>query len=191
MCCQSSDIASLSSCNDTSSGWRIEAEAINISEVTSRGHIEDLRLKILDKTVLRLPYLPFPATTKRLSGFLEPELNFTSDGLDLFLPYFWVLSKHSDITLAPRILKKRGSGLEVNYRYLSNNNTASENYLDLLFFCFFGCSPIGCPLATLSFGLSARSLQGGVGAFSSMCEEGLGPRRLSASAAPVLVGLRK
>ena len=126
--------ASLSSCNDTSSGWRIEAEAINISEVTSRGHIEDLRLKILDKTVLRLPYLPFPATTKRLSGFLEPELNFTSDGLDLFLPYFWVLSKQSDITLAPRILKKRGSGLEVNYRYLSNNNTASKNYLDLLFF---------------------------------------------------------
>ena len=126
--------ASLSSCNDTSNGWRIEAEAINISEVTSRGYIEDLRLKILDKTVLRLPYLPFPATTKRLSGFLEPELNFTSDGLDLFLPYFWVLSKQSDITLAPRILKKRGAGLEANYRYLSNNNNPSENYLDLLFF---------------------------------------------------------
>ena len=126
--------ASLSSCNDTSNGWRIEAEAINISEVTSRGYIEDLRLKILGKTVLRLPYLPFPATTKRLSGFLEPELNFTSDGLDLFLPYFWVLSKQSDITLAPRILKKRGAGLETNYRYLSNNNTSSENYLDLLFF---------------------------------------------------------
>ena len=124
--------AALTSCNNNSQGWEIEAASINIDEGKSRGLIKDMKLKILNKKILTLPYLPFPATTKRLSGFLEPELNLTSDGLDLFLPYFWVLSNQSDITIAPRILNDRGSGIEANYRYLTN--AKSENFVDLIFF---------------------------------------------------------
>jgi len=126
--------ATLSSCNNSSEGWEIKAKSININEESHRGYVEDLSLKILDRTILKLPYLPFPATTKRLSGFLEPELSFTSDGVDLFLPYFWVLSDKSDLTIAPRVLKDRGFGLEGNYRYLTKSNSDSMNYFDLLFF---------------------------------------------------------
>ena len=124
--------ATMTSCNNDTQGWEIEAESINIDENSDRGHIKDMKLKIFNKRILALPYLPFPATTKRLSGFLEPELNFTSDGLDLFLPYFWVISDRSDMTIAPRILNDRGAGIEGNYRYLTN--TKSENYLDVIFF---------------------------------------------------------
>ena len=126
--------ASLSSCNDVSVGWEIKAQSININEETDRGYIEDLSLKVLDRTILKLPYLPFPATTNRLSGFLEPELSLTSDGADLFVPYFWVLSDTSDLTIAPRALKDRGIGFEGNYRYLTKSNSGAANYLDLLFF---------------------------------------------------------
>ena len=126
--------ASLSSCNDVSVGWEIKAESININEETDRGYIEDLSLKVLDRRILKLPYLPFPATTNRLSGFLEPELSLTSDGADLFVPYFWVLSDTSDLTIAPRALKDRGIGFEGNYRYLTKSNSDAANYLDLLFF---------------------------------------------------------
>jgi len=126
--------ASLSTCSNVTEGWKIEAKTINVNEETGRGYIEDLSLKVLNKTILKLPYLPFPATTKRLSGFLEPELGFTSDGLDLFLPYFWVLSNKSDLTIAPRVLKDRGSGLEGNYRYLTKSDSKSTNYFDVLFF---------------------------------------------------------
>jgi len=126
--------ASLSSCNNDVEGWKIKAKTISVDETTNRGYIKDLSLKILDRTILKLPYLPFPATTKRLSGFLEPELSFTSDGLDLFLPYFWVLSNKSDVTIAPRILKDRGNGLEGNYRYLTKSTSGSLNYFDVLFF---------------------------------------------------------
>ena len=126
--------ASLSSCNNVSDGWEIKAKYININEETDRGYIEDLSLKILDRTILKLPYLPFPATTNRLNGFLEPEISFTSDGADLFLPYFWVLSSKSDLTIAPRVLNDRGIGLEGNYRYLTESNSDSTNYFDLLFF---------------------------------------------------------
>lgn len=126
--------ANLSSCNNISAGWEIKAKTILINEESNRGHIEDLTLKVLDKTILKLPYLPFPATTERLSGFLEPELSLTSDGVDLYLPYFWVLSKKSDLTIAPRLLKDRGSGLEANYRYLTKSDSDSANFFDLLFF---------------------------------------------------------
>ena len=126
--------ASLTSCNDSSEGWEIQAKSIKINEESRRGYIEDLSLKILDRSILKLPYLPFPATTKRLSGFLEPELSFTSDGVDLFLPYFWVLSDKSDLTFAPRVLKDRGIGLEGNYRYLTKSNSGAMNYFDLMFF---------------------------------------------------------
>ena len=126
--------ASLSSCNDVSVGWEIKAQSININEETDRGYIEDLSLKVLDRRILKLPYLPFPATTNRLSGFLEPELSLTSDGADLFVPYFWVLSDTSDLTIAPRALKDRGIGFEGNYRYLTKSNSGAVNYLDLLFF---------------------------------------------------------
>ena len=126
--------ASLSSCNNVSEGWEIKAKSININEETDRGHIEDLSLKVLDRTILKLPYLPFPATTNRLSGFLEPDLSFTSDGVDVFLPYFWVLSNKSDLTIAPRVLRDRGIGFEGNFRYLTKSNSDAENYLDLLFF---------------------------------------------------------
>ena len=126
--------ANLSSCNNIDEGWEIKAKTILINEESDRGHIEDLTLKVLGKTVLKLPYLPFPTTTERLSGFLEPELSLTSDGLDLYLPYFWVLSKKSDLTIAPRILRDRGSGLEANYRYLTKSNSNSSNFFDLLFF---------------------------------------------------------
>jgi len=126
--------ASLSSCNNVSEGWEIKAKSININEETDRGHIEDLSLKLLDRTILKLPYLPFPATTNRLSGFLEPDLSFTSDGVDVFLPYFWVISNKSDLTIAPRVLRDRGIGFEGNFRYLTKSNSDAGNYLDLLFF---------------------------------------------------------
>ena len=124
--------ASITSCNNISEGWEIEAERINVDEQSSRGHIKNLRLKVRDRTVLKLPYLPFPATTKRLNGFLEPDLSITSDGLDVFLPYFWVLSSKSDVTIAPRLLKDRGQGVEANLRY--RTQPEAENYLDVLLF---------------------------------------------------------
>ncbi len=123
---------SLSSCSNTSEGWEIRANKILINNQSERGYIHNLTLKALGKTILKLPYLPFPATTKRLSGFLEPELNLGSDGVDLYTPYFWVISNESDLTIAPRVLKDRGVGFETNYRYLTKSN--SKNFFDLLFF---------------------------------------------------------
>ena len=124
--------ASLTSCNNIAEGWQINAETIAVDEISKRGYIKNLEFKVRDKTIGKLPYLPFPATTQRLSGFLEPDLSITSDGVDLYLPYFLVLSERSDVTIAPRILNNRGQGIETNYRYLTHKK--AKNFLDVLFF---------------------------------------------------------
>ena len=124
--------AQLTSCLDAASGWEITAKTISINENSKRGFTKNLSLKVRNKTFLKFPYLPFAVSTERLSGFLEPDIGITSDGFDLYLPYFLVLSDRSDVTVAPRILKKRGAGLEANLRYITD--TSSDNYFDLMFF---------------------------------------------------------
>ena len=124
--------AQLTSCLDAASGWEITAKTISINENSKRGFIKNLSLKVRNKTFLKFPYLPFAVSTERLSGFLEPDIGITSDGFDLYLPYFLILSDRSDVTVAPRILKKRGAGLEANLRYITD--TSSDNYFDLMFF---------------------------------------------------------
>ena len=124
--------ARLTSCLDPLSGWQISGKTIAINESSQRGYVKDLSLHVRNKKVLKLPYFPFTTSSERLSGFLEPDIGITSDGLDLYAPYFLVLSGKSDITMAPRLLRDRGVGLEVNYRYLTRDNL--NNYLDLMYF---------------------------------------------------------
>ena len=124
--------ARLTSCLDSTSGWLISAKTVVINESSQRGHIQDLSLHVWNKKVLKLPYLPFTTASKRLSGFLEPDIGVTSDGLDLYIPYFLVLSSKSDVTIAPRLLRDRGTGLEANYRYLTHDS--SINYLNFIYF---------------------------------------------------------
>lgn len=106
----------MSSCINNPAGWQINGGKIEIFE-NGRGNIYDMQLIIFDHTLIQLPWTPFAASAERLSGFLEPKIQFGSDGLDLSIPYFIVLSDSSDLTIAPRNLADRGMGFESNYRF--------------------------------------------------------------------------
>ena len=51
----------------------------------------------------------------------------------MMIPYYKVISKKSDITIAPRYIAKRGPGIEMNYRSLHGKNNNFRN-LDLIYF---------------------------------------------------------
>ena len=51
----------------------------------------------------------------------------------MMIPYYRVISKKSDITIAPRYIAKRGPGIEMNYRSLHGNDNNFRN-LDLIYF---------------------------------------------------------
>ena len=63
---------SMTSCADVANGWEFVAENIELDDRSKRGYAKNVRIRILDRTVLKLPYIPFTTSSERMSGFLEP-----------------------------------------------------------------------------------------------------------------------
>ena len=124
---------SMTSCANPMNGWEFVAEKIQLDDQTKRGYAQKIKIKVLDKTILRLPYLPFSTSSERTTGFLEPSLSYSSDGLDFMIPYYKVISDKSDITLATRNITERGFGFEGNFRSLHGETNNLSNF-DFLYF---------------------------------------------------------
>ena len=122
---------SITSCADPDEGWIIEAKEIELDSEKNRGLAKNVKIKIMGTTLLALPYIPFSTSEERMTGFLEPSISYSSDGTDFSIPYFAVLSNHSDITLGARNIAERGSGIELNYRYVKKH---TKNNLDAFYF---------------------------------------------------------
>ncbi|MBU28402.1 MAG: hypothetical protein CMD30_03445 [Flavobacteriales bacterium] len=125
--------ASMSSCSNPEKGWLVLADEIVLDSNTNRGLAKNIKIKAAGSTIFAFPYIPFATSDERMSGFLEPSISYSSDGIDLMIPYYKVISSRSDITLAPRHIAKRGSGLEINYRALHGQNGNYRN-LDVIYF---------------------------------------------------------
>ena len=120
---------SFTSCADTQKGWEVTADEVQLNDKSGRGLLKNLKVKLFDTTVFGFPVIPFTATNKRTSGFLEPEIAFSSDGWDAYLPIYIVTSEKSDLTFAPRTINDRGNGFELNLRNLSGFN---QNNIDVI-----------------------------------------------------------
>ena len=129
--------ASLSSCVDTSSGWVLEAEQIEINDELGKGSAKKIRLEIFDKTVFRFPYLPIYLSEdlennpKRHSRFLNPSISYSSDGFDFTLPYKKILSDNSNLIFGPRAIAKRGNGFEFQLNSVKEQNIFRANLIYL------------------------------------------------------------
>ena len=124
---------SMTSCADPKRGWQFVAESIELDDQSKRGNAKKVKVKALDKTILRLPYMPFATSNERMTGFLEPSLSYSSDGLDFMIPYFKVISNKSDITMAARNISDRGLGFEGNFRRLHGKENNISNF-DFIYF---------------------------------------------------------
>ena len=129
--------ASLSSCADTSSGWALKAEQIEINDDIGKGFAKKIRLEVFDKTVFRFPYLPvylsedLENNPKRHSRFLDPSISYSSDGFDFTLPYKKILSDNSDLIFGPRTIAKRGNGFEFQLSSAKDQNIFRANLIYL------------------------------------------------------------
>ena len=122
---------SMTSCSNISSGWELIAEKIVLNDESKRGYAKNVKIKAFDKTIIRFPAIPFATSKDRTSGFLEPSLSYSSDGVDFMIPYYQVTSKKSDLTIAARNISERGLGLEGNIRNIhgkTNNMRICTDY---------------------------------------------------------------
>ena len=125
--------ASMSSCSNPNKGWLLLADEIILDSKTNRGLAKNIKIKAAGSTIFAFPYVPFATSDERMSGFLEPSISYSSDGIDLMIPYYKVITSKSDITFAPRHIAKRGSGIEINYRALHGEKNNYRN-IDIIYF---------------------------------------------------------
>ena len=90
--------------------------------------MERVKLKIKEIPILYIPYLRTAVGKDKFSGFLPPSLKQGRDGVDISMPYFFNLSSNYDLTISPRYIEERGSGIAAEFRYLteaSNGNIST------------------------------------------------------------------
>ena len=110
--------ATLTRCPPDSRAWNVRARSIHVDRdfATARG----ARLVVGGVPVLYAPYLRLPVTDRRSSGFLFPGIGYDGEaGVDLSLPYYLNLAPNYDATLSPRVIGRRGAGIEGEFRHLS------------------------------------------------------------------------
>jgi LPS-assembly protein len=121
-----------SRCEPGSNAWALEGDSFELNQTTGMGTARHVTLRVKDVPVLYLPWVRFPITDQRASGFLAPVIGNTRDGgLDVAAPYYLNLAPNYDATLTPRIQSERGAMLGVETRYLGSNwqQVIDANYL--------------------------------------------------------------
>ena len=112
--------------------WVLQADRLRMDFEANEGIAEGGVLRFMDVPILALPALSFPLTDARKSGWLPPTINLdTRSGLDLSVPYYWNLAPNRDATLTPRLITRRGFGLDSEFRYLEPGQRG-ELQVDLL-----------------------------------------------------------
>ena len=79
-----------------------------------------------------LPYLDFPISDRRKSGFLVPRLGqSTQRGLEVATPYYLNLAPNYDDTLTPHYMSKRGLQLQNEFRYITPHSAGKLELAEL------------------------------------------------------------
>lgn len=114
--------ATYTTCAPQDKAWNIEAKSIVIDNKKKIGVARNVKLRIHEWPVLYVPYLSFPTTKERKSGFLMPLGGYSNvGGFDLGLPYYWNIAPNYDLTLTPHLYSKRNVMLGGEFRYLTRN----------------------------------------------------------------------
>lgn len=114
------DGATYSTCPPQNKAWELQAGEVTLDRATSQGTARNVVLDFKGVPILYTPYLRFPISDERLSGFLFPELGSSDQrGTELSTPYYWNIAPNRDATLTPRYMSRRGLMLDTEFRYLT------------------------------------------------------------------------
>ena len=113
--------ATYTTCNPGDEVWSLDASHIELDRVSEWGSANNVFVRFKGMPIFYSPYLTFPLTDKRKSGFLTPSYRASGlNGLELEMPYYWNIAPNQDATFTARGMTKRGLLLQGEYRYLSD-----------------------------------------------------------------------
>ncbi|HEX4377607.1 MAG TPA: LPS assembly protein LptD [Steroidobacteraceae bacterium] len=116
------------SCPPPKADWRLRAREMTLDTGAGQGVARGVRLEVEDVPVLYLPWLSFPLSDARKSGFLFPEISTSSpNGFTVAAPWYWNIAPNQDATITPTVYALRGLDAGLQYRYLSHSDTGTFN----------------------------------------------------------------
>jgi LPS-assembly protein len=117
---------------EDSADWVIRGAQVRMDSETDVGEASSGRLEFKGVPILAAPFLTFPLSNQRKSGWLPPSINLDNvSGLELVVPYYANLAPNRDATFYPTILSRRGINLGGEFRYLEREYAGAAR-LDVL-----------------------------------------------------------
>jgi LPS-assembly protein len=115
-------------CGAGAPSWSIAGKSIDVT-LDGYGLIDDAKFKILDTPVLYLPKFSFSAKKTRQTGFLSPLFGYSKKrGFVYTQPFYTVINKSADFTIAPDIETSARVGVINELRYaLDDKSKATIN----------------------------------------------------------------
>ena len=102
--------------------WILRAASLTLDNEDDSGVAQGAVLSFMGFPVLPVPYLSFPLSGIRKSGFLPPTIGLDNvNGAELTVPYYWNIAPNRDARLIPTLMTKRGIDMGAEFRYLESN----------------------------------------------------------------------
>jgi LPS-assembly protein len=111
--------AQYTSCVAPNNDWYLRSDEIEVDKLRKVGTAHHARVYFLDVPVMYTPWLEFPLSNERKSGFLTPTIGSTQiRGFEFSVPYYFNLAPNYDATVTPRVMTRRGVQVAGQGRYL-------------------------------------------------------------------------
>ncbi|HUL47495.1 MAG TPA: LPS assembly protein LptD [Steroidobacteraceae bacterium] len=109
-------------CPAAHEAWALKASSITLDTRDQIGTGRNASVDFLGVPLIYLPWVSFPLSSERKSGFLFPSIGSTSNnGFQLAVPYYWNIAPNADFTFQPVEYTKRGADLGGDLRFLTSD----------------------------------------------------------------------
>ena len=122
----------ITTCNGENPDWTITGSEVKVT-IEGYGTVKNSAFRIRDLPILYIPYMIFPAKTRRQSGLLPPKLGYsTLNGAEVQIPFYWAISDQTDATFYQRYMTKRGYMQGAEFRYVESKKSKGILEFDIL-----------------------------------------------------------
>jgi len=111
-------------CREGQDDWFLKVRRLDLDTDDDIGTAYNATVEFFGVPLFYFPYLNFPISSKRKSGFLGPSAGHSDKlGYILATPYYFNLAPNYDATVTPRIMTQRGLQLQNQFRYLTRDSS--------------------------------------------------------------------
>ena len=124
--------SSYTTCSINYPDWELSSSKTILYRDDDRGHSYNILLKYKNIPVLYSPFISFPLSKERHSGFLLPSIGSSGEsGSVISTPYYFNLAENFDMTLTPTNFSGRGLMIEGEFRHKSKRTSTEFEFANL------------------------------------------------------------